>query len=485
MTRFVMLAAVCLLAACASSAFAEAQMVNVDELPHKTIQLPNGQKAEVVVYQEHNWRVVNAAVLSGTNDEDPDVCFEGKFDVIVPPKYLKLHGIPALPSPKETQWATIALDDRLKARAGREFKRNDNLWFCGTLRKTGPRELEFVAVDILKQLPDLERYKLNIERLKTSRDGDALIELGHRIRQQGKADITDLTDFDKLSNLCDTAFDQGLTLKEKTLKPDDADGMYALALQWRELRNKNSKFRELVERCLKVNPEHPKATHVAEDEWGWILFRNKWRPKSQVDEILKAEKDQQVSTAAAERAAQEARDRERKQASQERPLLLATRLAALRTADQKARDSAILSLGEAGAKSSDPGFSYEAVDILANLGDAASVPALVAVGRSELADIRRQVLEALAWRGSRQDQPALTALGAALATEREVSVAHAGVEAVAALPRGPAAGVLVAALNTKSSAVLDEIVEGLKIVTKQPLTSKKDWEDWWSKNKTN
>lgn len=479
--------AVCALLLCGvGELFAEAQPVNVDELPHKEIQLPNGTKAQVIVYQDHNWRVVDVSVLAGNSDEDPDVCFEGKFEMVVQPNKLKLAGFAAGPGTKERpekQWASIILDDLLKTRVLRELKRNDNLWFCGTLRRTGPRELDFVAVDVLKLPPDVVRYEQDIERKWKQGDGEALVELGHKIRRQGKVDVPDIEAFDKLSNLSDKAYDYGLTLKEKALKTDDADGLYSLAVLWRELRNKNSRFRDLVEQCLKVNPTHSQATRVAAQEWGYQEFEGKLLSKERIAEIQKQRQEERTHLAAAERAGQEARDRERRQAAQNRPALLVSHQAELRTNDAKGRERAVAALGEAAGKSLDPGFGEEAVEVLVNLPDAAVVSALEAAGRSQLGEVRRQAFEALAWRVGKEGRAALDALATALAGEKEAAVAHAGVGAVTALGAKAATGILMAGLSNSSATVQDEIMEGLRTVTKQQLSSRKEWEEWWGKNK--
>ena len=210
MTRTRALAVACLLALlCAVPARGE-QPVNVDELPHLEIALPNGTKVKVIRYQEHNWRVVDVSVLWGTNAEDSDICFEGKFDMLVQPDKIKLLGHPVVPGTKDKQWATIICDDRLMRRPR---DRNDNLWFCGTLRKSGPNTLELAAVDVLKLPPDVQRFEQNIERLNKLRDADQLIDLGQTIKEQGRKDIR-IEDQDKLNRLSRTAYEYGLALKE-------------------------------------------------------------------------------------------------------------------------------------------------------------------------------------------------------------------------------------------------------------------------------
>ncbi|MCY3022537.1 MAG: HEAT repeat domain-containing protein [Planctomycetota bacterium] len=473
-----------LVAVCGGCAWAEGQIVNVDELPHKQIPLPNGTKVEVVVYQEHNWPVVDVSALFGTGDDDKDVCFESKFDSVVQPDKIKLMTFPVKPGPDDKRWATILADDKLKRRAERDFKRGDNVWFCGTLRRAAGNRLEFVAADVLKLPPDIERFEQNVERLRRLGDGEQLEDLGHRIEQQSKGEFNKgLDDFERMATLRDRAYMLGLTLQEKALKPGDADGRFALALKWRDRLKRNMKFRELVEEVLKLDPDHVNASHVAQDEWGYVKKGGKWRSRDEVAEMEKREREDLANMAAKEKAESESREQERKKVVQERQARLVASQAALRGKDARARTQAIASLGEAIVKSPDPGFGDGAVNILVNTDEAAVVPALVAAAKSQFPEVRKAVFEALAWRGGRQDGTAWDALATLLAAEKEAVVARVGIEAAADADKRAAAGALIAGLGNPSAAVQDEIIEGLKTVTKQQFSNKQEWVEWWGRSK--
>src|SRR5205809_455536 len=105
-----------LVCACMFSIRAEEQRVNIDELPHKMIELPNGSKAEVIQYSDHWWRVIDVTVLSSSDDHDPDVCFEAKYDMLVGAEKLKLFGVSDKPTPNDPTrpWASIIIEDKLK-----------------------------------------------------------------------------------------------------------------------------------------------------------------------------------------------------------------------------------------------------------------------------------------------------------------------------------------------------------------------------------
>jgi len=460
----------------AATSFA-AQTVNVDELPHKAIDLPNGSRAVVIVYNEHNWREVDASVLAGDDARDPDICFEAKFDSVVQPDKVKLFGLPG----------TLIADDRIRQKAAADFKRGDNAWFCGTLRRgRDGKSVELVLHDILKLPADLQRYEARITTLEKRNDPESLIELGHKIEQQRNQNIGGFSDFDKLGQLKDRAFEVGLTLKEKQLKADDADGLFALALQWRDLRRKNARFRELVQRCLQADPDHPKASRVAEEELGMQKFEGRWLHREEAERIAQEREAVRVRQDAARRAELEARARERDAAVANRPLLLLTYQAALRGSDPKARENAMRSLGEAIQQSPDSGFGELAVDLLANLADSATANiGLDLAGHSSLPEVRRQVLEALIWRGGNRDAQAFATASALLKAERDTAVVHAAVEALVATQdknKNAAAQALIQALPNPERSARDEIMEGLKIITKQPHSTREAWEAWWAKN---
>src|SRR5262245_21408997 len=138
------------------AAIAHAESINVDELPHNVIQLPNGARAEVILFHGVNYRSVGPEILAGNNDADPDICFEAKYDSLAGGK-VKLYGLPG----------TLIIEDRELVRSAGEFKRADNVWFCDSLHKTKDgKSVELLVTDMQRQLPDLERYGKRIQRFE-------------------------------------------------------------------------------------------------------------------------------------------------------------------------------------------------------------------------------------------------------------------------------------------------------------------------------
>jgi len=464
---------------------AEEARLNIDDLPHKTIELPNGSKAEVIRFGDHWWRFVKVAVLSGNDAQDPDICFEGKFDSVVQPDKLKLFGINIAPIPTDAQrpWASIALDDKLERRARAEYKRGDNLWICGTLKRSpGGKGLDLHAVDILRLPKDAQRYEMRIIALEKKVDYEALIELGQEIYQQTKSEVLDLDSYDKLGLLSKRAYETGLSMKEKTVRADDADAYYALALQWNERDYKRGKYRQLVEKTLEINPDHPQAGRDAE-KFGLKKFEGKWRSEDAVATILEERAKARETKSKNELEQEEHRRSELARALEQRPLILIKRQAELRSGDAVAVELALTGFGEAIQKTPDAGFGKESIEILASLDIKLPVSkALALAARSENPDLRRRVLEALVLRGAQQEAQAYSVLGVVLTAERDLPTAKAGVGALLASGGKAAISVLIESLNAADKPIREEYVDALKTLTKQGFSSRGEWDAWWKAN---
>jgi hypothetical protein len=468
---------VCVLGALLAFSARAAENISIDDLPHKTLPLPDGTKVTVVEYAGRNWRLVEASVLQDTAMAGQEVCFEAKYDSLIQPDKVKLFGLPG----------TIVIEDRLRFKdTGTKVKRTDNIAFFGELRRAKDgKSVEMVNQHMLKQVEDVPRYQNRIAALEKKNEYEALIELGHKIEQVRTGNIQgDFEIFQKLENLRDKAWDVGLTLKENSLKRDDADGFFALGQQWKDLRKKHAKYRAMLERCLKIDPDHPRAKQLAPTELGLQLFEGVWRRKEDVDKIVATRKADQERLDAAQKAEIEAKQRELEKAIAERPMKLIKHQSAMRAVDAAARQAAIVEFGDVIGKSPDPGFGRPAIDVLANLSDAAAVAqGLALAAKSELPDVRREVYDALAWRGRQQDQASLDTMAQALTAEKDSETTHSAIDALVALGGKPAAATLVSSLTAADRGVREEIIEGLKLVTKQGYTSPEAWQDWWKKNK--
>lgn len=468
--------AVLLLGLCARGFAAAVESVDLDALPRNVIVLPNDTRAVFISYADRNWREADPQALATADEADKDICFEAKFEAAIAPDKIKLFGM-AL---------KVTLADRAKFRAvSGELKLDDNVWICG--EAVPLPEGKGVAVRVthlLRQPPDLQKYESQIAQREKKNDCEGLLETGCRIDQLRRNRQVNFDSFDRLRVLRNKAFEKGLALKEEALRRDDADGLFALAQQWRELLQNHSKFRACVEKCLKIDPDHPRAGLIAKQELGLSLFEGKWLREEQIKEIRSARSLDQERQTAAQKAAQEARQRAQAQAVSDRPRLLARHQLALQKNDPQARGEAVLALGGAAGNSQDSGFGESAVELLAGIKGAEAVQGLEASGRSGFPEVRRRVLEILVWRGRQQDAAAWDALPRVLAAEKDAETARAAVDALTALGGPAAVRVLVQSMAARDRAVCDEISDGLRLLTRQNISTREGWEAWWSKNQS-
>jgi hypothetical protein len=239
-----------------------------------------------------------------------------------------------------------------------------------------------------------------------------------------------------------------------------------------------------VDEILKKNPEHPKAAIVARDEFHYVLVDGAWHTEEEAKEIEKRRQKEHTEDVERDKQRQAEVERARQTAIQNRASLLAVRESELRTADPKAREQALLALGEAARSSLDMGFAAEAMDILVNSPGPAAVQGLGIAIKSVEPAVRSQAFEALAWRG-RQDPAALDGFGAALAAESDRDAAFSAVAAAETLDARPAAELLVKGLDNPNGKVQEVIMAGLGRITKQPSHNKQEWRMWWQQNKDN
>ncbi|MFH0939372.1 MAG: HEAT repeat domain-containing protein [Planctomycetota bacterium] len=466
----------CLLALwCASLSAGTLETVNMEDLPRKVINLPNNTTMTFISYGDRSWREIAMSVLTGSEVVDKDVCLEAKFDFALPPDKLKLFN----------SRGTVIVDDHSKFKAASALKRGDNLFLCGELQTSKKEKgVELLVVMLAKELPDLQKYQRRIAMLEKKNDGDSLMETGHRIEELRKNAQFNLDEFDKLGLLRDKAWKTGLTIKMRALSRDDADAMFALALQWRDLLHNNSQFRMLAEQALRVDPDHPRAGVIAEQDLRLKKFEGKWLQESQIKDIQTARDQERRRLNEAERLAAEAKNRMLAKVIADRSILLIKAQIALRSSGQAAREKAIRALGEAISASLDAGFGEEAVDVLANLSDRAAVkPGLELAAQSGFPEVRRKVFAALVWRGRQQDDTALPVLGVALSAEKDSLTVCACVDALVSFGGNAAVRALMRGLMTDDRSAREEIIEGLKLIAKQQITSKEGWETWWSQNK--
>ena len=103
------------------------------------------------------YRTVSPDVLNETIVKDADICFEAKFESLIAPNKAKLSGL-----------ANPVVLENTDAKSSKEFKRDDNVWFCGTLRlwpRTG-NQCRCSPVAVVKLDSDVQRYTNELSRLE-------------------------------------------------------------------------------------------------------------------------------------------------------------------------------------------------------------------------------------------------------------------------------------------------------------------------------
>lgn len=455
--------------------------VNPDELPRIQYKGPNGTVVTFLKYEGVNWCEVDPAVVLSSRDATyKEVCFEGKFESYVGALGLKLTGVDG----------TIYFEDKTKRKLAPELKQLDNVWICGYLEpsKNG-RGQDLRIMDLAKLPPDLLRYQAKFQTVLATDDINGLIDLGNRIEQSTKSAAIKIgmTNVDRLNDLRDKCWQSAIELKEKKMRPNDSNAAYEIALLYRDLRKRNSSYRQWVMKTLEMNPDHANAGRDAEQTFGMVKVGDKWITKQEHKERIDRAKIETELAVKSEQERQRKRAEDLEKEIAERTVKLLDCQSALRTNDPAARVGALTSLGDAVKNCLDQNFGLAAVEILANINDdAAILPGLDRAAKSEHRDVRELVYTSLAWRGSLQDsasQSAFDVLAGALKTEKDKEPAQAASKALAEMGTRSAIGTLVSALDSNEQAVTDVLVDGLKKATKESLQTRDEWQRWWSANK--
>lgn len=453
--------------------------ISPDDMERVEAELTStGAKVSMLKHKNRTWRPTAVEVLKErvVDESSKDICFEAKFDS-ADIRAMKLF---------KNDARLVVLDEGLMA-FFKKLRPMDNIWLCGTLRpRTDDKPgIELKVEDVIRLPEDFDREQNRFAKLSGLNDADGLIELGHRITRLLQDGVgLDFKKRDNFQMLQRKAWSQGLTLKEAKLeKSTDADAMFALAEQWRELLRNNRKFHEWVVRTLSIDPEHMKAVSAAREQLGmeFLLDVKKWVTK---DEARKHREDLERMAALADEQKRKELARQRLQLEEaiaERPIRLAALKSAVRVAlDLKSLTEALEALGKAVQSSPDLRFGRAGVDLLANVADPTAVSGLKFAAECPLPEIRTDVYRALSWRGG---DNALRTLTHALRKEKDVSAVSVGVDALVDRADRPALEALIQCLDTSQAKSVDVVVVGLKRLQNSNLATKDEWLRWWDSNK--
>lgn len=486
MRRFALLlplaAVLCLSGACAAQPGGkdkDAEFVDPrdpDTFERQVVPLPGGAKMERLVHLDRPWRMVTQEKLAERVLEDAtlDVCFEAKFASFGDGE-MKLF--------KQKQGAITLTDPRLKAYVKDHLKGNDNVWLCGTLRVNprNARELELIVADVIKRENDLGLFGKKVARLERAGDMAGLKKTGAEIGAHLKSAVVALNERPAFEALQSRAWDAYLALKEKQTALDDADACFELATEYQELRNRTDLHDQWIRKCLRIDPEHPRASVIASNRLLMVKYKGVWITRDDHKAILaeQAKEDARLAAAAEEEEAR--RLAQRRVAEKDRLKRLTELQRALRTPNGDELEAALRALGEDVRVSPDPEFGRKGIAILANINDPYAIwPGLDSAAKSELGEVRLDAYQALAWRGNEQ---ALRALSDALLRETEPGTAKGGVKALVVRGGRPAVQALVDCLRSEDEKIVAEVVEGLRLITRENLAAKNDWQRWWDENK--
>jgi hypothetical protein len=474
-----------LLALCASGAVhAATAPLNVEELLHTTYMGPNGIAITIIRFADQNWTEIDPSALSTKPDSLPrDVCFEGKFESFIEPLGLKLTGVDG----------RIVFEDKSRRKQAPDLKALDNVWVCGTIRpgKNG-RSVEVAIFELAKLLPDYQRFEAKLVSLERDQNAAELIILGGKIdgcmRTSKNSNGFGLSNYDKLGLLRDRAYATAIAIREKNLRPNDANACYEIAINYRDYLKRTPLYRTWVLKALKIDPEHSNAGKDAERNFNMIHIADEWMSRNDYELRQKQMDDDSKKLLERQKSIEAERTTRRAQEIAERTVRLLNFQAALRTGDPDGRVGAIKSLGEEVQKSLDLGFSLSAVDVLTNMNDpAAIVFGMDFASKSEFTEVRQLVYESLAWRASQNDVNSETAYGAlasALKSEKMKEPAQAASAALVAAGGKGAVATLIAGLDSNETAVCEALIDGLKKLTHVQLQKKEEWITWWQDNKS-
>ncbi len=454
-------------------ACAWAENIDPDELPRNPVLLPDGTKTYHVRYLDRNWRETTPEVLQKKGlQQAEDICFESKFAGFSKDLLTLFNK------------GRVVCNDPHLTRYIQKLNRGDNIWICGTLRPASDgQSMEVKVEDIRRMKGDLMRAQAHYARMTERKDAKGLIQLGRDLTTLLGSNMFDFNEHDQFLELRTKCWTAALVWMEKELAPDDAAGLFAVALKWKDLLNKTYMYHQLIHKVLALDPGHGEASRIAVDEMGLVKFRGKWMDLSERSRLLDDERAHDVSDTDSRKPANDAANRSIEEARRERVALLMKFQSAIRTHDFKALEKTYRDFGDAIRTSPDPQFGLQSIHILAHAGDPYAVwPGLDVAVKTALPSVRQHAMSALAWLGS---ENALEVLATALQAERDPETARVAIDALLAGTGRPKLTVkaMVDGLSNPTGAVTNELVKGLNGFTGLNLADKDAWINWWTTNR--
>jgi hypothetical protein len=456
-----------------------------DELPHKSMELPNGSRMELVQFNEQWYRLVLVDDLATLSLADPAVCFVAQIKAVEISNRIQIIG----------SAVELNATEGGPQRAVKELKAGDNIACFGTLHKEKDgKAIDVLVAALLKQPSDLVRYQNAFTAIEckaksaglNNDDKEAiaknLLNLGQRISHAPKAALMTEDAGATLNMLATKSFKLSLELTEQVIRsahPKDADRYFGLAFQYHELLPENkSKYETLIRTCLILDPDHSVASKIAEEKFHWVKFETVWMTPERKAEILN------------ERGASQHKiDNMRT----ERVLALHKRIASERLIFSNIAADLANADGEVSAKAltlakdiftDAPEVGPQLISAVTEVDTPIALAALAFAAQCKSPELRVLGFEALAWRSKRTNEEALavSTLCDDIRAEKEVEIAQSGVSALVARGGKPAQRALVACLDVSDKDVRASIVEGLRELTHESYTTRDEWESWLKKN---
>ena len=398
--------------------------------------------------------------VGNTQLSELPVCVEGKFEGLVSNNVLKLMG---------SDRKLVVVDSARVA----GLLSKENLWIAGVAKPIPGGGSCYVAVsEIVTLKEDDELFRERLEKHKRARDWKKLIALGHWIKANHKLiESTTVIDGDVYDRMRDNAFRQALSVRSRGLAADDVEGRFEIAQMYRTLLKDNRSAVAHLRRVLKLDPGHKATTEILRS-MGYVLHEGDWMTLAQRAENIRERQGTGIKP-------DNGNGPDKPPPPPQQQPIARGRMRRLIEIDRKARHGAeeITALAARLHSEEDEVVARRLVWVLANTGGAAGLDGLLGGMRSERAEVRRDVADALAWCGCIQD------LVTMVRSEEKVDVRSHAVAALGSVRTRKSVEGLVALLDVKDVSTRSRVREELVGATGQTISDPGAWRTWWEGNR--